>query len=153
MLHVVLFPPAPGEKPARRRDGTEIPALVLLPLLYRDLEEYASDDALETITATTNGGIWRTRGHAGRGAAGLLQRQARSVAAEVHLRNCGSRNSLDAAAHHLALEILATGAIGRRCCRWQCGIRWRTGWRRGTAEIFAEAGAVAGGGHPAANHR
>lgn len=50
-LHVVLFPPAPGERPARRGDGREIPTLVLLPLLHRDLEEYASDDALEVITA------------------------------------------------------------------------------------------------------
>lgn len=50
-LHVVLFPPGAGERPARRGDGREIPTLVLLPLLHRDLEEYASDDALETITA------------------------------------------------------------------------------------------------------
>lgn len=50
-LHVVLFPPAPGERPARRGDGQAIPTLVLLPLLHRDLEEYASDDALEVITA------------------------------------------------------------------------------------------------------
>lgn len=50
-LHVVLFPPGPGERPAVRGDGREIPTLVLLPLLHRDLEEYASDDALETITA------------------------------------------------------------------------------------------------------
>lgn len=50
-LHVVLFPPGPGERPALRCDGAEIPTLVLLPHLYRDLEEYASDDALEVITA------------------------------------------------------------------------------------------------------
>lgn len=50
-LHVVLFPPAAGEQPALHRDGREIPTLVLLPLLHRDLEEYASDDALEIITA------------------------------------------------------------------------------------------------------
>jgi len=50
-LHVVLFPPSPGERPAMRGDGREIPTLVLLPWLHRDLEEYASDDALEVITA------------------------------------------------------------------------------------------------------
>lgn len=50
-LHVVLFPPAAGEPPAAHRDGRAIPTLVLLPLLHRDLEEYASDDALEIITA------------------------------------------------------------------------------------------------------
>ncbi len=50
-LHVVLFPPGAGERPAVRGDGSELPTLVLLPLLHRDLEEYASDDALEAITA------------------------------------------------------------------------------------------------------
>ena len=49
-LHVVMFPPADGEKMARRGDGMEIPTLALLPLLHRSLEEYASDDALENIT-------------------------------------------------------------------------------------------------------
>jgi hypothetical protein len=51
VLHVVLFPPEAHESPARRRDGREIPTLVLLPHLHRDLEEYASDEALEVITA------------------------------------------------------------------------------------------------------
>jgi hypothetical protein len=49
--HVVLFPPRADERPAVRGDGREIPTLVLLPLLHRDLEEYASDEALEVITA------------------------------------------------------------------------------------------------------
>lgn len=56
VLHVLLFPPDPGARPQRRADGMEIPALVLLPLLHRDLEEYAADDALETITARDD---WR----------------------------------------------------------------------------------------------
>jgi hypothetical protein len=50
-LHVVLFPLADFEHPVAGGDGRPIPTLALLPLLYRDLEEYASDDALETITA------------------------------------------------------------------------------------------------------
>ncbi len=50
-LHVVLFPPDPGERRALRRDGGEIPTLVLLPWLLRGLEEYASDEALEKMTA------------------------------------------------------------------------------------------------------
>ncbi|MBL9213958.1 MAG: DUF2851 family protein [Opitutaceae bacterium] len=50
VLHVVLFPPH-KESCARDRHGREIPTLVLLPLLARDLEEYASDDALEALTA------------------------------------------------------------------------------------------------------
>jgi hypothetical protein len=51
VLHVVLFPPSEGELPAQHADGRVLPTLVLLPLLHRDLEEYASDDALEIITA------------------------------------------------------------------------------------------------------
>jgi len=50
-LHVVLFPLDLGEEPARHRRNELIPTLVLLPLLYRDLEEYSSDDTLETMTA------------------------------------------------------------------------------------------------------
>ena len=50
-LHVVLFPLENDERPAVRGDGERMLTLVLLPLLHRDLEEYASDDALETITA------------------------------------------------------------------------------------------------------
>ncbi|HKB58238.1 MAG TPA: DUF2851 family protein, partial [Lacunisphaera sp.] len=36
-LHVVLFPPGAAEPAAQRRDGREIPTLVLLPLLHRGL--------------------------------------------------------------------------------------------------------------------
>ena len=45
-----MFPPAEGERRAERRAGSEIPTLVLLPLLHPGLEEYASDDALEKMT-------------------------------------------------------------------------------------------------------
>jgi hypothetical protein len=51
VLHVVLFPPGSREQPVRRGDGREIPTLVLLPLLHRSLEEHASDEALESLTA------------------------------------------------------------------------------------------------------
>lgn len=50
VLHVVLFPPAPGAARQQRLDGAPIATLVLLPLLLRDLEEYASDDAIESLT-------------------------------------------------------------------------------------------------------
>lgn len=109
VLHVVLFPPAGSEAPARRPDGAAIPALVLLPLLYRDLEEYASDDALEVITARDE---WR---HLEELAAtppvelqALLQRKARArwqqkvFFARLRVEKLGWR----AAAHQTALEIL-----------------------------------------------
>ncbi len=50
VLHVVMFPAAPGQRPACDAHGREVPALVLLPLLNRGLEEYAADDALERMT-------------------------------------------------------------------------------------------------------
>lgn len=55
VLHVVLFPPEPGER-ARRADGSPLPTLVLLPLLLHDLEEYAAEDAIERLA---DRGDWR----------------------------------------------------------------------------------------------
>jgi hypothetical protein len=49
-LHVLLFPPEPGEPDQRSASGAQLSTLVLLPHLHRDLEEYASDDALERLT-------------------------------------------------------------------------------------------------------
>lgn len=51
VLHVVLFPLPARETPARHRDGRVLACLELLPLLHRDLEDYAADDALEVLTA------------------------------------------------------------------------------------------------------
>lgn len=50
VLHVVMFPPSNAQAVARSRRGEPLPTLVLLPLLNRGLEEYASDDALENLT-------------------------------------------------------------------------------------------------------
>lgn len=44
VLHVVLFPPDEKTPPLINRDQEEIPVLVLLPLLWHDLEQYAWDD-------------------------------------------------------------------------------------------------------------
>lgn len=48
VLHVVLFPP-PAEHVTIGVVGREIPVLVLLPLLWHDLEEYAAENAVETL--------------------------------------------------------------------------------------------------------
>jgi hypothetical protein len=48
MLHVVLFPPEPGHV-TRGVNGRSIPVLALLPLLHRALEEFAADEAVETL--------------------------------------------------------------------------------------------------------
>lgn len=47
VLHVVLFPPDPGH--VTQGSHGPIPVLALLPLLHHDLEEYAADDAVETL--------------------------------------------------------------------------------------------------------
>jgi len=48
VLHVVLFPPGSGYA-TRGAGEREIPLLVLLPLLHHDLEEFAADEAVETL--------------------------------------------------------------------------------------------------------
>jgi hypothetical protein len=47
-LHVVLFPPPAGHV-TRGRGANAIPVLALLPLLDHDLEEYAAEDAVESL--------------------------------------------------------------------------------------------------------
>jgi hypothetical protein len=49
VLHVVLFWPEAGHV-TRGGDGKEIPVLPLLPLLHHDLEEYAADEAVESLS-------------------------------------------------------------------------------------------------------
>lgn len=109
VLHVLLFPPDPGESPVRLADGRAIPALVLLPLLQRDLEEYAADDALEVLTAQDEARrvtellncpreevLARLR-------AGSRRRWKRKV---HHAQQRIERLGWESAAHHTALEVL-----------------------------------------------
>jgi len=50
VLHVVLFPPPAYAPPARTRSGRAIPVLALMDLLWHDLEEYATDDAIAALS-------------------------------------------------------------------------------------------------------
>jgi hypothetical protein len=107
VLHVVMFPPTGAV--ACSRTGDPLPTLVLLPLLNRGLEEYAADDALETLTA---------RDAAAR-LAGLSTLPREQMIEELRARarrrweqkvNFArkriERLGWTAAAHHAALEIL-----------------------------------------------
>ena len=108
VLHVVLFTPGPGER-ARREDGSEVPILVLLPLLLHDLEEYAAEDALEALARRSDWSaaedlarmppreLWAvlTGSAAGRWRQKVLFAQRRI-----------ERLGWDGACHHSALEIL-----------------------------------------------
>ncbi len=60
-LHVVLFPPAAGHV-TRGAGGREIPVVALLPLLHHDLEEYAADEAVETLANRPASQIMETLG-------------------------------------------------------------------------------------------
>jgi hypothetical protein len=109
VLHVVMFPLAVGEGGVRRRDQGEIPTLVLLPLLHRSLEEYASDDALENITERDmTGRIAELLRMPGGELRQLLQRQAAARwTIKVHFASLRIRQlGWTAAAHQTALEIL-----------------------------------------------
>jgi hypothetical protein len=76
LLHVVLFPPE-ARHITRGAGGELIPVLALLPLLHRGLEEFAADEAVETLA---NRPLSRLPDELGtlpaRELAALLQRQA-----------------------------------------------------------------------------
>lgn len=137
VLHVLLFPPDAGERPARNTAGDAIPAVVLLPLLHRDLEDYAADDALETMTARDE---WRRT-------AELANRpldEARALLRDLalarwqrkvhHARARIARLGWDEAAHHTALEIL--GYRHNRVPMLGVAERWPlAAWRVGGLEV------------------
>lgn len=108
VLHVVLFPPRPGQV-THGTDGLAIPMLALLPLLHHDLEEYAAEEAVEILA---NRPAAHACGELGRLSAaeldGLVRRHAarrwqqKVRFARLRLRRLG----WTAACHHAALEIL-----------------------------------------------
>ncbi|HXC02595.1 MAG TPA: DUF2851 family protein [Opitutaceae bacterium] len=107
VLHVVLFPSA--EKFSRGRDGRQIPVLALLPLLHRDLEEYAADDTMESLA---NRPASRGPEELGGLAPAELERLLRRCAEmrwrqKVHFARLRlARLGWESACHHAALEIL-----------------------------------------------
>ena len=145
-LHVVLFPPGPDERPAVRGDGREIPTLVLLPLLHRDLEEYASDDALEVITARDK---WEHFAGLAAHPMGERRRWLRQNATERwQLKVRFAKRRIErvgwtAAAHGTALEIL--GYRHNRAAMLTVGTKhpledWAAGIE--VAEVYEKSGAL-----------
>lgn len=146
VLHVVLFPPGPGEPSAVHGDGREIPTLVLLPRLHRDLEEYASDDALETITARDQ---WeRFAGLASTPPAGrkqlLRQKAGERWRQKVRFAKMRiERVGWPAAAHGTALEVL--GYRHNRAAMLTVATKYPlAAWTSGLepAAAYAESGAL-----------
>ena len=108
MLHVVLFPPEPGQL-TRGAGDRAIPVLALLPLLHRALEEFAADEAVETLA---NRPISRLPDELAilpaRELGRLLHGQAEARwQQKVHFARLRiERLGWDAACHHAALEVL-----------------------------------------------
>ncbi len=109
VLHVVLFPPGDANGWTVGVQGKRIPVLVLLPLLHRGLEEYAAEDAIESLAN-------RPLDHAHTAlsalAGGELDQLLRRHASERWKQKVGfageriRRLGWESACHHAALEIL-----------------------------------------------
>jgi hypothetical protein len=140
VLHVVLFPS--DEKFSRGRDGRRIPVLALLPLLHRDLEEYAADAAIESLAN-------RPAPHAPGKLGALLPAELENVLhlwagmrwrQKVHFARLRlARLGWESACHHAALEIL--GYRFNRAPMLRVAGRWPlSAWSAGegtTDETFA----------------
>ena len=140
VLHVLLFPSDAGERPARNGAGATIPALVLLPLLHRDLEDYAADDALESMTARDE---WRRTAELANRPLNEVRALLRQLARErwrrkVHYaRTRIERLGWEEAAHHTALEIL--GYRHNRVPMLAVAARWPLPAWRGASELSIDA--------------
>lgn len=108
VLHVVLFPVGP-EHVTRARDGRSLPVLELLPRLTCDLEQYAMEDAVETLARRPASQIRSELGHLRQSdlEALLHARAADRWSRKVqHARTRVGRLGWDEACHQTALEIL-----------------------------------------------
>jgi hypothetical protein len=107
-LHVVLFPPPTGQV-TRGSAGEAIPVLALLPLLHRSLEEFAADEAVETLAQRPLARVAEELAVLpGAELEGLLRREAdRRWRQKVHFARLRlERLGWEAACHHAALEVL-----------------------------------------------
>lgn len=109
ILHVVLFPPEATVAVPVGEMRPRLPTLVLLPRLLRGLEEYAADDALESITARDE---WRRFAALGRKDPREIRRILRQISKDRWLQKVNYASLRIAklgwaeAAHQTALEIL-----------------------------------------------
>ena len=145
-LHVVLFPPPRGHV-TRGAEGREIPVLALLPLLHHDLEEYAAEDAVETLAGRPASQVTEALAPlpVSELAAMLREHAAARWRQKIHFaRRRVQRLGWEAACHHAALEIL--GYRFNRAAMLRVAAAHPIGeWVRGAAEpdgIF-EAGRAA----------
>lgn len=108
VLHVVLFPPEPG-RATFGAGGRAIPVLALLPLLLHDLEEFAADEAVESLTSRAAARLPEELGVLPpEELLRLLRRHALARwTQKVHFARLRvQRLGWESACHHAALEIL-----------------------------------------------
>jgi hypothetical protein len=145
VLHVVLFPPEPG-RVTRGMGNREIPILALLPLLHHDLEEYAEEEAVETLA---NRAATRIPEELGPLPAAELMELLRRHAGErwrqkVHFARMRiQRLGWEAACHQTALEILGY-RFNRAPMLRIAGEHPLAQWAQGAVDVDVVYGAEAG---------
>lgn len=143
MLHVVLFAPEPGHVTSGARGP--IPVLPLLTILLHDLEEYASEEAVETLAHRPAGQIMERLGRLPRTelSALLLRHLELRWEQKVHFARLRvQRLGWDGACHHTALEILGY-RFNRAPMLRVAARRPLPDWTRGTLHpdvVYAEEG-------------
>lgn len=108
VLHVVLFPPEPGHV-TRGAGGREIPILALLPVLHRALEEFAADEAVESLANRPLAQLPDELGTLPASECEALLRRHSAARWQQKVRYARlrvQRLGWEAACHHAALEIL-----------------------------------------------
>ncbi len=142
VLHVVLFPPEAGHV-TRGAGGHEIPVVALLPWLHHDLEEFAAEEAVESLAGRSVARIPDEL-------AALGEKELADVIAshatkrwrqKVHYARLRvARLGWEGACHYAALEIL--GYRFNRAAMLHVAGRWALrDWVEGRAvpdEIYAD---------------
>ena len=136
ILHVVLFPPDPGQC-TRARDGRELPGVALLPLLHHDLEQFAAEEAVEALANRPASRLLAEFAPLSpEECAARLRRHARARWEQKvrFARLRVDRLGWTAACHHAALEIL--GYRFNRAPMLRLAAAWPLEqWERGGVEV------------------
>jgi hypothetical protein len=104
VLHVVLFPPK-TRRGTSTSSGRDVPVLALLPLLHRDLEEIAIDDAIEALSGGSSPRLYLDPSELGEAelhARAEARWQSKVRIARLRIQRLGWEDSC----HHTAMEIL-----------------------------------------------
>lgn len=145
VLHVVLFPPERGQL-TRGAGGRTIPILALLPLLHHDLEEFAAEDAVETLAQRALTAIpEELAALPERELGALLSRHAAERwRQKVHFARLRlQRLGWESACHHTALEVL--GYRFNRAAMLRVAGEWPLAkWKSASVDLAAVFGAEAG---------